>query len=149
MAYQKTIWQTGDIITAQKLNNIEEGIESVASSSDESNVVIITATVLLIDSSQNSYNVVNYSHTFSEILEYVKAGKLVIARVGEVQSVEQKPMEEYTLFENTSASYAEYTHAVWFTGVSYTYGSGGKTRHMKLTLHEDDASYNTFTVTDV
>ena len=29
MAYQKNIWQTGDIITAEKLNNIEEGIDNV------------------------------------------------------------------------------------------------------------------------
>ena len=26
MAYNKTIWQTGEIITASKLNNIENGI---------------------------------------------------------------------------------------------------------------------------
>lgn len=28
MAYEKTTWQTGDVITAAKLNNAEEGIES-------------------------------------------------------------------------------------------------------------------------
>ena len=27
MAYNKTTWQTGDTITAEKLNNIENGIE--------------------------------------------------------------------------------------------------------------------------
>lgn len=27
MAYTKTIWQTGDIITAVKLNNLEDGVE--------------------------------------------------------------------------------------------------------------------------
>lgn len=29
MAYKKTTWATGDVITADKMNNIEEGIESV------------------------------------------------------------------------------------------------------------------------
>ena len=29
MAYQKTTWQTGDIITAEKLNNIQNGIENI------------------------------------------------------------------------------------------------------------------------
>lgn len=29
MAYTKTTWQTGDIITAEKLNNMEDGIGSV------------------------------------------------------------------------------------------------------------------------
>ena len=28
MAYVKTIWQTGDVITAEKLNNMEGGIEA-------------------------------------------------------------------------------------------------------------------------
>lgn len=28
MSYNKTTWQTGDVITAEKLNNIEEGIEN-------------------------------------------------------------------------------------------------------------------------
>lgn len=28
MAYTKTVWQTGDVITAEKLNNAEAGIET-------------------------------------------------------------------------------------------------------------------------
>lgn len=31
MAYVKTVWQTGDVITAAKLNNAEAGIEAVSS----------------------------------------------------------------------------------------------------------------------
>ena len=31
MAYEKTIWKTGDIITADKLNNIEDGIKDITS----------------------------------------------------------------------------------------------------------------------
>ena len=31
MSYNKTTWQTGDIVTAEKLNNIENGIENVES----------------------------------------------------------------------------------------------------------------------
>lgn len=43
MAYIKTTWQNGDIITAEKLNHIETGIESVESGggSGESFVVIV------------------------------------------------------------------------------------------------------------
>ena len=29
MAYEKTTWQTGDIVTAQKLNHLEQGVEGV------------------------------------------------------------------------------------------------------------------------
>lgn len=31
MAYVKTTWQTGDVITAAKLNNMEDGIEDASS----------------------------------------------------------------------------------------------------------------------
>lgn len=31
MSYQKTAWQNGDVITAEKLNNIEEGIKNSGS----------------------------------------------------------------------------------------------------------------------
>lgn len=30
MAYVKTVWETGDVITAEKLNNIEDGVEANA-----------------------------------------------------------------------------------------------------------------------
>lgn len=30
MSYEKNIWQAGDVITAAKLNNIEDGIEAAS-----------------------------------------------------------------------------------------------------------------------
>lgn len=33
MAYTKTTWNTGDVITADKLNNLEQGVEAAASGS--------------------------------------------------------------------------------------------------------------------
>lgn len=30
MSYTKTTWETGDVITAEKLNKMEDGIESAA-----------------------------------------------------------------------------------------------------------------------
>lgn len=35
MSYTKQTWQTGDIVTAEKLNNIEDYLESVLSSAQE------------------------------------------------------------------------------------------------------------------
>lgn len=35
MAYTKTVWETGDVITATKLNNIEGGIEQIYSTASE------------------------------------------------------------------------------------------------------------------
>lgn len=46
MSYDKTTWQTGDVITATKLNNIEDGIANASGSSD-----FTTANVTLTGSS--------------------------------------------------------------------------------------------------
>lgn len=44
MPYTKTIWADGDIITAQKMNNIENGIEGLENQQGGSNTLIITHT---------------------------------------------------------------------------------------------------------
>lgn len=35
MPYSKTIWATGDVITASKMNNIEEGLDTVTNAVSE------------------------------------------------------------------------------------------------------------------
>ena len=42
MSYEKTNWQKGDVITAEKLNKIENGIESATDSSASGGVVKYT-----------------------------------------------------------------------------------------------------------
>lgn len=34
MPYDKTIWETGDLITAEGLNNMEEGVEDAVETSE-------------------------------------------------------------------------------------------------------------------
>lgn len=46
MAYNKTTWQTGDIITADKLNNIENGISSLSNGSTNTSRVIDVDSVI-------------------------------------------------------------------------------------------------------
>lgn len=58
MSYNKTTWETGDIITAEKLNNLESGVENA-------NIVDVTS----VDG--------NLSMTFEEIQSVCAAGKLV------------------------------------------------------------------------
>ena len=42
MSYEKTVWTAGDIITAEKLNNIENGVE--AASGGGYNLAVVTVT---------------------------------------------------------------------------------------------------------
>ena len=43
MAYSKTTWNTGDVITAEKLNNAEEGIETAQTTADAAQSAATTA----------------------------------------------------------------------------------------------------------
>lgn len=65
MAYQKTIWNTGDIITAEKLNNIENGIEN------NQNIFNITITQ---DDNDDSWS----DKTASEIKEAADQGLKIL-----------------------------------------------------------------------
>lgn len=64
--YVKTTWATGDVITAEKLNNIETGIE------ESFRVFVITIT--------ESGNDVISSATFDEIMEALNNGMIPIAQ---------------------------------------------------------------------
>ena len=35
MSYTKTTWATGDVITAEKLNNIEDGVAAIYEATEE------------------------------------------------------------------------------------------------------------------
>lgn len=40
MAYTKTLWKTGDIVTEEKMNKIEQGIKSISDSSRSLNIIV-------------------------------------------------------------------------------------------------------------
>lgn len=67
MAYNKTTWQNGDTITAEKLNNMENGIA-------DSPIFTVTIT-----GSDNNYT---SDKTYNEIEQAFLAGKLVRAVLG-------------------------------------------------------------------
>jgi hypothetical protein len=72
MSYTPTNWQTGDTITAEKLNNMESGIEN-------GQTLVVTIT-------QNG-GVYVADKTFSEITSAWSAGKIVIADASAVGSI--------------------------------------------------------------
>lgn len=65
MSYTKTTWVTGDIVTAEKLNNLENGLSTVSN-----NIVIVNATMA------DEYWVL--SKTWNEIHDAMIRGKIVI-----------------------------------------------------------------------
>lgn len=80
MAYEKQTWQTGETITAQKLNHMEDGIFQ---SSSKSNDLVITTTYLDDD---ESFTISGHGLSIDEIGEKVKNGddvtmKLVVRNI--------------------------------------------------------------------
>lgn len=66
MAYVKTTWQTGDVITAEKLNNMEGGIEAAAP--------------LYVDIESEDGTTFTASETMATIGAALQAGRIVILR---------------------------------------------------------------------
>ena len=62
MAYEKQTWNTGDVITAEKLNHMEEGINRPTGGLFVSKVTSFDGTSITLD------------HTFEEILAAFEAG---------------------------------------------------------------------------
>lgn len=57
MAYEKHTWETGETITAEKLNNLEDGVKNIVDKGLSSRVVTITAEDFVACADEN--NIVN------------------------------------------------------------------------------------------
>lgn len=66
MAYTKTNWKDGDVISAEKMNKIEQGIEDAGASGGSSDVFVV--------------DVDNIS--FDEMYQAVQDGKAVLGKNG-------------------------------------------------------------------
>lgn len=70
MAYEKTTWANGDVITAEKLNNMEDGIAA-------NSVLFINLVVQIIGVEHPEVNWVS-EERYSDILEAINNDKLVV-----------------------------------------------------------------------
>ena len=68
--YAPNTWATGDVITANKLNNMEQGIEEALSSSPSDNNIFI----IEISTGDN----VTINKTYAQILEAKTEGKILV-----------------------------------------------------------------------
>ena len=64
MSYEPTVWQTGDTVTAEKLNKLENGVKAVSEASEDLAGKMVAMYKIGISSAQNS--------TFIGNLEYSK-----------------------------------------------------------------------------
>lgn len=73
MSYEKTTWQDGDIITAEKLNNIENGVKEISE-----NTSIYIADVNVGMDSEEIW--INTTQTFQNLLTQYNNGKIILFR---------------------------------------------------------------------
>lgn len=76
MSYEKQTWTTGEVITQEKLNHMEDGIAEANGKSTSANILIVTFTTVTIDGSRTSY----CDKTYEEILNAINNGDIVIGR---------------------------------------------------------------------
>ena len=79
MSYNKTTWTNGDVITAEKLNHMEDGIASGCSGG-----VLVVSTVYDDDSGKTYLN-----KTFEEVKNFMLSGGMIwLSNYGELVFVE-------------------------------------------------------------
>lgn len=93
MAYTPTEWKTGDVITAEKLNNMEQGIVN------NEEVFIIHATGLA--GSGNPHTQPTLDKTYEEIASAYNAGK-ILAVIGDVDDVSGITLNAFLPFINAA-----------------------------------------------
>lgn len=79
MSYNKTTWQTGDKITAAKMNKIEDGIAAAEQSGGGANVMIVNVTIT--NSSTNNLKGSYIDKTFGEVFTALDSGTLVYLKI--------------------------------------------------------------------
>lgn len=80
MSYEKQTWQTGDVITANKMNHMEDGI---ASNESSSNTLVVT----VIDDSEQERSVLD--KTWQEIYDAFSTRNVVLVQEGLKRSLMQ------------------------------------------------------------
>lgn len=75
MAYQKQSWQTGETITAQKLNHIEDGISNNISSGNSDNILTVE---VYFDDSDNKFKL---NKTYRQIEEAFPNLRIIATKV--------------------------------------------------------------------
>ena len=80
MSYTPTTWATGDVITAEKLNNMEDGIVNAGSGTSIGNTVVFEFTATQDPESNDKY-IVSTDATVAEVKNAIKDGKLCVGQI--------------------------------------------------------------------
>ena len=103
MSYEKHEWQTGEVITAEKLNILEDGIAQGGSDG------FFTFKITVTKDGESSAPIFTKNTSFAEIKAAMLAGKVVIATISAEDSGVMATYETYfPVYEPPVTGYKEY-----------------------------------------
>ena len=140
MAYEKQTWQTGDVITQEKLNHMEDGIAGAGG-----DVVIIDAKAVLNDT---TWEVTEFGSSYNELKELILAKKYIVVRLEREEPY--APYAKLAFLHLDSINQAEFPSGVEnsvisFQDVKVMYTYEIKVSIWNLYVHDDDSIYLGFT----
>ena len=138
MSYEKQTWQTGDVITQEKLNHMEDGIA-------DGEVVIIDAKAVRND---DTWEVTEFGSSYNELKELILAKKYIVVRLENKDPY--APYAKLAFLHLDSLNQAEFPSGVGnstisFQDVKVMYTSEIKVSIWNLYVHDDDSIYLGFT----
>lgn len=125
MSYTPTNWQTGDTVTAEKLNKMEQGIETA------SDVFIVTLTPTAQDFSGT------IDKTWGEVGEAYKAGKTIAFKLYTDQN------GSYLITRNVVVYSGVGAQALWFSADLLVENVGFVQAYCAINPSPDDNTYST------
>ena len=127
MAYNKTTWQNGDVITAEKLNNIENGIEETSSSEKLMKIDI--------EITHGAETQVTVSKTFSELKSLMTENTVQIPAIISQKIAGANIICEY--YGYIAFNNGENTINIGYEYTSYGYGGSEEIYFYKKTITVD------------
>lgn len=136
MAYTPTEWKTGDVITAPKLNNIEQGIVNGG------DLFVITATNVATRTNPQAQPTLD--KTFLEIADAIKTGKVVVLKVTDETEILFFVTEAMVISNNSEIFNVLFS----YNNVSISAQNKWHVAHIGITIASDMTS-STFKETDL
>lgn len=84
MSYAPTQWNTGDVVTAEKLNKLEQGVAAAGGGSGDGNLLVVDATATRTNDAETNENIVStvtFDKTFAELKSAYEGGAVMLCRV--------------------------------------------------------------------
>lgn len=124
MAYVKTVWETGDVITAEKLNNMEDGMEANEQAIEATDAIILEGDLTSTDATTWTFSL-----TDGDVEDITLSPNIYVkARVTISDIYVADILLKMSAFNNADPAYVfsaviNMTSAVYYANLSYVFST--------------------------